>query len=418
MTGPLAEGLDPVTAFAPAATAPAPARAMSAPATAHATARGRRVAFFGHDRAEPTVRKRIDAIREAGWSVVVYAFERDRAGGMPAEPPAADDIVPLGLTVDRNYARRLPRLAVGIVRALRRRRDLRAADVIYVRNLDMALVAWTAARLAGSRARLVYEVLDIQRLMVRPDAPGRVARAVERWILGRSDLLVVSAPDFIDRYFRPVQGFAGAWHLLENKVMGHRLGEVATRLDRARTAEPPWVIGWFGTLRCRRSLTILAAIADALGDSVRIVLAGRLSEEDIAPRVLADTLDGRPNMSFRGPYANPRDLPEIYSGIHFSWAVDYLDDGLNSDWLLPNRLYEGGLCGALTLARATTATGRYAVSERLGWAFPEPLADSVTAFLRTLTPETYAERHAGLLARDLAMFVDVGGMRDLLVRLD
>ena len=123
-------------------------------------------------------------------------------------------------------------------------------------------------------------------------------------------------------------------------------------------------------------------------------------------------------MSFRGPYANPRDLPEIYSGIHFSWAVDYLDDGLNSDWLLPNRLYEGGLCGALTLARAATASGRYAVAERLGWAFPEPLADSVTSFLRTLTPAAYAERHADLLALDLAAFVDVGGMRDLLVRLD
>ncbi|MBL7406266.1 glucosyl transferase, partial [Escherichia coli] len=83
-----------------------------------------------HDRAEPTVRKRVDAIRDAGWSVTVYAFERDRPGGVVAEAPVADDVVPLGLTVDRNYARRLPRLAVGIARALRRRRDLRAADVI------------------------------------------------------------------------------------------------------------------------------------------------------------------------------------------------------------------------------------------------------------------------------------------------
>ncbi len=411
MIGPLSRGIGRTSAFGPgAATAP--------PAVANPkTAPGRRVAFFGHDLAEPTVRKRVDAIREAGWSVVVYAFERARPGGA-ATPREADDAVPLGRTVDRNYASRLPRLALGILRALRRGPDLRAADVIYVRNLDMALVAWTSSRLAGSRARLVYEVLDIQRLMVRPDAPGRIARTVERWLLRRSALLVVSAPDFIDRYFRPVQGFTGAWHLLENKVMGHRLGEVADRLDRTRAAEPPWVIGWFGTLRCRRSLTLLAAIADALGDSVRIVLAGRLSEEDIAPHMLAETLDGRANMAFRGPYANPRDLPEIYSGIHFSWAVDYLDDGLNSDWLLPNRLYEGGLCGALTLARASTATGRYAVAEGLGWAFPEPLADSVTAFLRTLTPAVYAQRHARLLACDLATFVDVGGMRDLLVRVD
>jgi succinoglycan biosynthesis protein ExoL len=42
----------------------------------------------------------------------------------------------------------------------------------------------------------------------------------------------------------------------------------------------------------------------------------------------------------------------------------------------------------------------------------------VTAFLRTLTPAVYAQRHARLLACDLATFVDVGGMRDLLVRVD
>lgn len=384
-----------------------------AAASARATAPGR-VAFFGHDRAEPTVRKRIDAIQDAGWAVVEYVFVRVRPG--VAVAPVAKNTVPLGQTVDRNYAHRLPLLALGVARALRRWRDLRAADVIYVRNLDMALVAWASARLAGSRAPLVYEVLDIQRLMVRPDWPGRLARAVERWILGRSALLVVSAPDFVTRYFQPIQGFSGAWHLLENKVMGHRLGEVADRLDRTRAPGPPWVIGWFGTLRCRRSLTILAAIAEALGDSVRIVIAGRLSEEDIDPRDLSRTLSRHPNMSFRGPYANPRDLPEIYRGVHFIWAVDYLDDGLNSDWLLPNRLYEGGLCGALTLARAETATGRYALAEGLGRAFPEPLADSVSGFLRDITPADYVQMQGRLLTCEISKFVDVGGMRDLLGR--
>ncbi|MCJ2056393.1 glucosyl transferase [Methylobacterium sp. J-048] len=374
-----------------------------------------RVAFFGHDRIEPTIRKRVGAIRESGWSVVEYMFVRARAG--LADPVITGDVVPLGQTVDRHYGKRLPLLALGIARALARWRDLRAADVVYVRNLDMALVAWASIRLAGSRAPLVYEVLDIQRLMVRPDRVGRIARAVERWILRRSALLVVSAPDFVTRYFAPVQGFSGPWHLLENKVMAHRLAEVAHRLDRGRVAGPPWVIGWFGTLRCRRSLTILAAIARALGNSVRIVIAGRLSEEDIDPQDFAATLGRHPNMTFRGPYANPGELPDIYGGVHFSWAVDYLDDGLNSDWLLPNRLYEGGLCGALTLARAETATGRYAEAEGFGWAFPEPLEDSVIAFLRTLDGATYAQMQGGLLACETSKFVDTHGMRDLLARI-
>ena len=38
-----------------------------------------RVAFFGHDRIEPTIRKRVGAIRDTGWSVVEYMFVRARA---------------------------------------------------------------------------------------------------------------------------------------------------------------------------------------------------------------------------------------------------------------------------------------------------------------------------------------------------
>ena len=70
----------------------------------------------------------------------------------------------------------------------------------------------------------------------------------------------------------------------------------------------------------------------------------------------------------------------------------------------------------MTLARAETATGRYAAAEQLGWAFPEPLEDAVVDFLRRLDRETYTQMQSRLVARDIATFVDIDGMRDLLAR--
>lgn len=107
-----------------------------------------------------------------------------------------------------------------------------------------------------------------------------LARWMERALLRLCDLVVVSSPDFITCYFAPCQRLSVPWRLLENKISVEQLPardfKVLARLD-----SPPWVIGWFGTLRCVKSLEILCSIAEALGDRVLIYLRGRTSEEDL-----------------------------------------------------------------------------------------------------------------------------------------
>jgi hypothetical protein len=50
--------------------------------------------------------------------------------------------------------------------------------------------------------------------------------------------------------------------------------------------------------------------------------------------------------------------------VHFAWAVDYFEQGQNSAWLLPNRIYEGCLHGAVPIALTGTETAAFI--ERLG----------------------------------------------------
>lgn len=370
------------------------------------------LAFFGHDSNEPTVVKRMSAFAAAGARVVGFTFTRARPGARPA---ARFENIHLGFTRDRDYLGRLPGLARGLAVALAHARMLQRADVIYARNIDMALVALAAKRLVGSRARVAYEVLDVQRIFLADGLLGDVARAAERRVLAASDLLVVSSPDFVDRYFAPRQQYRGPWRLLENKIAADRAPPIGASAEPP--APPPWRIGWFGRLRCRKSLEILCRAADRLGDKVFIDIRGLPSEIDLPTAVIEEAVAARANMRYGGAYSSPEDLPGLYGAAHFSWSVDFLDAGTNSDWLLPNRLYEGGLFAVPALARAGTATARKASAEGLGLALAEPLEESLVALLEGLSPPDYRAMRARLAALPRSLFVDETDTADLLAAL-
>lgn len=375
----------------------------------------RRMACFFHDATESTVMKRIEAFQAAGSDVTGFTFRRLR--NTRTRAPFWRN-VDLGVTEERNYVKRIPKLAVGLFKTLTHWRTLRQARVFYARNIDMLIIAVLARALTGSRGAVVYEVLDIQRIFLGEGRVNTAVRWAERALLKQTQLLVVSSPDFISRYFESVQGYAGAWQLLENKVSASARLSDALSGSHAPPPAPPWVIGWFGVLRCARSLDILALIAERLGDKVAIHLRGVASEDDLPLAEIEARCARHSNMSYLGPYLNPDDLPTIYGAVHFAWSIDYLDAGTNSDWLLPNRLYEAGLFGVPALTREGTATARKAVEEHLGWSLAEPLEHSVTQFLATLDDGAYADMRRSISGKDRSAFVDTGDTRALLQRID
>ncbi len=369
------------------------------------------IAFFGHDANESTILKRANAFLHQGCTVVGFMFRRDRVGLQSA---AIFRNVELGSTRDRSYIRRLPLLMLGIWRAVRSPATLRGADVIYARNIDMLTVALAAKVLTGSRASVAYEVLDVQRPFLRQDLVGTIFRMAERFMLRYCALLVVSSPDFVDHYFAPVQGRRTGWILLENKVPPAASSKLAAV---EKPAGPPWVIGWYGTLRCRRSLSALCTLADTLGSDVQIRLGGRPSLEDLTVAEIEHVVAQRSGMQYIGAYRSPADLDAIYGSVHFSWCVDYIDAGSNSDWLIPNRIYEGGLLGAVALARRNTATGRLVERRGYGFAFDEPLEAGVVAFLRGLDAVSFKKAQSRLLAAPPDAFVDLRDSADLVAAL-
>jgi succinoglycan biosynthesis protein ExoL len=369
------------------------------------------IAFFGHDSDESTVIKRARAFRAEGARVVGFMFRRMRN---KREQAAEWQNIAFGTTVERNYLIRVPKLLLAILKTIRHRNILKQCDVIYARNLDMLLIAVASKWLSRAKAPVVYEVLDIQRVFLGKGLAGRLFRWAERRLMAATSLLVVSAPDFVTRYFQPEYGFSGPWFLLENKLPAKAIDRAALARRQMLQPGPPWVIGMFGVLRCTRSLDILCHVAEELGDQVRIYLRGILSEPDISTERMKAICARLPNVIFDGAYVNPRDLPEIYGKIHLIWAADFLDPGGNSEWLLTNRIYEGGLMGAVLLAARGNATGRMVEREGLGFALDGPLETAAPAFIRNLDGGAFLAARARVRRADRSVFVDEIDTKELI----
>jgi succinoglycan biosynthesis protein ExoL len=126
-----------------------------------------RIAFFGHDAADAAVRRRVQGFRDDGLDVVGFTMRR------------RDDVVTewknvdLGRTFDGAYRQRIQSIFRGAKLAAAERELLSSADVIYARNLDMLMTAFLAKHHTGLKTPVIYEALDVHRLLTRKDAIGR-----------------------------------------------------------------------------------------------------------------------------------------------------------------------------------------------------------------------------------------------------
>jgi hypothetical protein len=364
-----------------------------------------RTAYFAHDLADPAVHRRVRFLRMGGAAeIAVLGFRRgdravaDVAGVTPVE---------LAPTHDRRLLHRALATARALVGGGRWRAQVEGAEVVLARNLEMLLIAAVARRRFAPRARLVYECLDIHRLMLARGPVGAALRGLERGLLAECDLLLVSSPDFIWRYFRPVHGArTPPVCLLENKVLAVELPEAARpALPVGPPLGPPWRIGWFGNLHCRRSLHLLAGLAARSGGAVQVVLRGR-PQRGAMPDFDA-VVAATPGVEFHGAYERPGDLAAIYGDVHMVWAIDLYDAGGNSDWLLMNRLYEGGLYGVVPLALASVATGRWLRRRGIGLLLEagQPIEAALDAALARLDASSYGAARAAVAARPVSDFV-------------
>jgi hypothetical protein len=269
-------------------------------------------------------------------------------------------------------------------------------EVILARNLEMLALGDRLVRARGGR--LVYEMLDVHGMMLGQGLAARALRRVEAGLIRRTGLVVLSSPAFEKHYLRHFNQPDVPTLLVENKPF-ERLGtpsHVTAPAVGGAEDGGPLTIGWFGMLRCRWSLRVLDDMTRAHPGQFRVILRGRP-----APDVMTDFDDivaANPDLSFMGAYDWPDDLPDIYAQVDVAWLIDRYQAGQNSDWLLPNRLYEGCLNGAVPVILDGTEVARRVTAWDCGVTVVTPDTDAVFDALSVLKPATLAARRAAMAA--------------------
>ena len=338
-----------------------------------------RVAYFVHELGDPAVQKRMRMLRTTGHRVSMLGFERSR----PTPPSIGTPTFVLGQTQSGKFLHRALSVLLALPRAWSEQRHWADADVVLARNLETLAIVCALAPIVRFRGRLIYECLDIHRLLLRQDRVGEALRAIERRCLRSVSGLMVSSPAFVEHYFKPIQNYDGPVKLVENKIVDANAGEAT------RTAEPaakPWTIAWCGVLRCAKSFALLRGLAAASDGRVQIALWGTPALDQIPD--FNEAAATTPNMRFHGAYQR-EDLSRIYREAHFVWTGDYFEQGGNSDWLLPNRLYEGLAHGAVPLATDGVEAARWLKDHDVGVVLDEPVETSLPGFMNALNDETY-----------------------------
>ena len=340
-----------------------------------------RIAYFVQDLVDPAVSRRVAMLRQGGAEIVLYGFCR-------ADEPPVQVAGVAARPIGRSHAGRLAGRAALV---LRRRltvsswaADSRGADIFVARNLEMLVLAAAARDRFAPGAALVYELLDIHGSLLGDGVASQVMRGIERRLLARSAAIIISSPAFERDYLSRFHPGHPPGILVENKVFS-AAGAPPDRVPPANG--PPWRIGWFGMIRCRRSLECLATLARRHPGLIEVDIRGRLAEDALGESMAL--LESTPGLRYHGPYDYFHDLSHIYGEVHFVWAIDFFEAGRNSAMLLPNRIYEGGLHGAVPIALEEVETGRWLAARGMGLILSGPVEEAAEALLSGMTAERY-----------------------------
>jgi succinoglycan biosynthesis protein ExoL len=337
------------------------------------------IVYFAHDLTDPAVHRRIRMLSAGGATVTPVGFRRSaeqatRVEGIPA--------IDLGRTVDGKLSKRAISVLVAMTKLEAIAARVSGADAIVARNLEMLAIATQARERYAPKAKLVYECLDIHRMLVSGGLGGGLLRLYESRLWRSVDLVLTSSPGFVRNYFLP-RGLSAPIKVVENKLLmldGEHLP------PRPRSSGPPWRIGWFGMIRCRKSLDILSTLARESNGAVEVTIRGRPSPTVF--RNFDEVISTKQHISYAGPYQSA-DLSQLYGDVHFVWAIDYYESGQNSAWLLPNRMYEGSAYGGVPIALERVETGAWLAKHSVGVILGEPLQEQLMGFFRALDQNAY-----------------------------
>lgn len=319
-------------------------------------------------------------IEKKQMNIISLAYERDYYPSKVNRPH-----VYLGKLRHGNY---LGRVVSYFKSAIVVRREIkRNGPLVYVFGLDNLIQLYIIKRFFAKGTVIFYEISDIRSIETGNSMFSRLLRRVYRQALHSVDELIVTSPEFVTEYLVKLVSFNPRnYIILENKVHSSMVRSVSHQGDCNRSKSADKIrIGYFGLLRCNRSIEILLDLAENSG-KYHIVFRGIFLGIDNA---LIERIKSSTAMSFHGPYLSPEDLKEMYRDIDVSWiCYPYSDRNVgNWQWARTNRYYESGYFQVPMIAASGTVDAKNVDLKGLGWSIDLSRPNRAKTVLRSITLE-------------------------------
>jgi succinoglycan biosynthesis protein ExoL len=347
-----------------------------------------RILYLVHDLYDPAVHKRVNMLKAGKAEVTIAGFRR---AAQEVYNISGFNTINFGQTYNAGFAQRLFSVIKEVILINKYQKIFSENEIIIARNLEMLAIAVRGRSICKNKPVLVYESLDIHRLLLRKDMAGKLLRWLEGWLSKHASLLITSSPAFIREYFEKISEVKLPTRLIENKVFPT---EEIPIIDYSSIPPKPWKIGWFGVIRCHKSLDILSDLIRSSNGNVEVIIRGRPALDQFTD--FHESVNSVEGIKFLGEY-KADDLAKIYSEVHFTWSIDMYEENLNSSWLLPNRLYEGCLYGSVPIAIENVETGRFINALGIGVCIKEPKNEFLFNFFNALTIERYCHMKKNLV---------------------
>lgn len=311
-----------------------------------------RVLFYTTAVEHTTFRKTARMLKKEGAEVKMYGYTRNN---FPS-PNDGLEVEVIGQVEHGNYLKRIITLFTLLSKL---RKEIREYDVVHCFTLDTLIISYFSGLFM--KKKLVYQVQDIRSVFFAGGIKEKVLKFLERVMLNKVDLLIVSSKYYYEDYFKPIYNFPeNKVIVLENKL--ERSIENVTK-ERSRI-DNKIVIGYFGVLRCPQSWEVLKKIVSE-SNNIIIYVRGKVSgipsfEED---------LKKYSNIIYEGVYESPKDLNEIYQKVDIVWAAyPYGNGKKNGNWTMARtiRFYESGAFKKPVIVQEGTADSKIVLKENIG----------------------------------------------------
>lgn len=285
------------------------------------TATKNRIVFFTGALSQPRIIRRIETLFDSGFQCKVYGYTtsiytQNKISGKI-------ETIELGSFRDgRDYISKFKKVVSNLHTILKKEKG--PNTLFYSFDPKQALI------LAIYGVPFVYEISDIQYAYPKFAKIRPFLKAIERWIIKRSELTLMTSDGF--RKWFKIDASANVL-VQPNKLNKYFIGKRPSPKTTFNTDH--LVFGFVGAPRSPETIGRFAKIVGEDFPQHEFLIFGESSHLP----VFHSMLDGYPNVSFMGSFKNPEDLCEIYGKIDVVVSA-YDTRALNERILDANKLYE------------------------------------------------------------------------------